>query len=200
MARNQNQQAAGGRGLSLTPIWLSLIVALLFIVSFSSVILLFFGMMPSVVAYIIDRTPQRYTTVSVASLNFCGVFPYMLDFWAGPTDFAAMVAILTDVFALLTMYSAAAIGWVVFAGIPPVISSFLTVMSQRRVAQLRSEQRDLIDEWGEGIVAAPEVVSVKQQFGGAAPDDQGLVEHSEIGSQPPSEAPPGPGGSPAPEE
>ena len=58
---------------------------------------------------------------------------------------------MSDVFTLLAIYGSAAFGWLMFMAIPPVVATFLTVVSQRRVAQLRTLQREIIDEWGESV-------------------------------------------------
>jgi hypothetical protein len=54
------------------------------------------------------------------------------------------------------MLSAAAFGWLMFTFIPPVVGAFLTVLSQRRVQNLRNEQRKLIEEWGEAVTRTKE--------------------------------------------
>jgi hypothetical protein len=43
------------------------------------------------------------------------------------------------------------IPWMIFIAIPPVVGAFLTVMAQRRVSQLRRDQKELIEEWGEDV-------------------------------------------------
>ena len=84
-------------------------------------------------------------------MNFCGLFPYLMDLWMGAHTLKAAGAMVTDVFTLLVVYGAAAFGWIIYITIPPVVSTFLTVMAQRRVAQLRTLQRQIIEEWGEGV-------------------------------------------------
>ena len=121
------------------------------IISLSSVILLFFGMLPTFVAMIVDRTRQKYAAFCVGGMNFSGVFPYLLDLWAGEHTVASAMEILTNVFSLLLMYGAAGFGWMIFIAIPPVVGAFLTVMAQRRVSQLRRDQKELIEEWGEDV-------------------------------------------------
>src|SRR6185369_3849599 len=56
----------------------SIVGAILFKMSF---ILFFIGMLPAMVAYIVDIDPKKYTSMTVAALNFSGVFPYMLDIY-----------------------------------------------------------------------------------------------------------------------
>lgn len=154
MAQQQQQpQQQGGKG-GRSPTFIlgmAVIFVLLVMVALPTVILLLAGMMPSLVAWVIDRTQQKYATFCVGGLNFCGVFPYVLDLWSGAHTFGATLAILTDVFALVVMYGTAAFGWMMYNSIPPVIVSVLTVITQRRIAQLRTSQRRIIEEWGEEV-------------------------------------------------
>lgn len=150
-----------------------LIVAGLLVVSFQTVVLLFFGMMPTLVARIIDRSYKHAATFCVGGMNFCGVFPYLLKLWKVNHTLAGAGDILTDVFALLAMYGSAAFGWMLFVLIPPGVVTFLNVMAQRRVAQLRTRQREIIEEWGEGIVAVatPKAPEPPVQQAPAAPQN-----------------------------
>ena len=116
-----------------------------------TVITIIFGMLPTFVAFVIDREKGHYATYCVASFNFCGVFPYMLDLWLNEHTIIAAFDNLTDVFALIVILGAAGCGWVIYSSVPAVISSFLLVIAQRRVSNLRSIQRKLIDEWGETV-------------------------------------------------
>lgn len=138
------------------PIWLSVLAALVVVISLPTVVVLFFGMLPSLVSYVTDRTKDKFASFCIGGMNFAGVFPYLMDLWMGDHSLGAARDILTDVFKLGIMYSAAAFGWLMFTFIPPVVGAFLTVLSQRRVATLRNEQRQLIEEWGEGVTRTKE--------------------------------------------
>ncbi len=124
-------------------------IVILLWVSLDTVILVLLGMLPTIVALIIDRSKHKSSTLCVGGMNFSGVFPYLLELWTGANTSA--IAIITDIYKLLVMFAAAGFGWMLFLAIPPVVGAFLTVMSQRRVAQLRSNQKNIIEEWGEGV-------------------------------------------------
>jgi len=115
-------------------------------------LLLAFGMLPALVAMIIDRTEERSATFCVGGLNFCGVFPYLMDLWFGDHSLGQAIGQLTDVFVLAVMYGGACMGWMLYLSLPPVIASFIQVMSERRLQQLRKTQRDILDEWGDEVI------------------------------------------------
>jgi len=166
MARPQMQPANQGdmrkRGRSnLT--WILLVLTFLVVLAGPTMILLLLGMLPTLVALIIDRTKQKSNSLCVGSINFIGVFPYIMGLWGGMNDFTAAFTIVGDIFNLLVMYSAAAFGWFLFLTMPSIISSFVLVLQQRKVAQLRGEQKDLIDEWGAEVAAIVEVQRMEKK-------------------------------------
>lgn len=143
--------AGGSRGSSWVPLWLTLGLVGLLWLALPSVILVVVGMLPSLAAIIVDRSKQRYLTFSVGAMNFCGLFPQLLKLWTGMNTVDSAVALLTDVFSLFTMYGAAALGWLIFLGVPPVVSAFMSVMAQRRITMRRELQQELVERWGEEV-------------------------------------------------
>ena len=151
MAKQPAKRAPSPRKRSALVLWSSVIALGMLIFALPTVILLVCGMLPTMVAFVIDRQKERYATFCVASMNVCGVFPYLLDLWVGEHSLIAAVGILTNVFSLFIIFGAAAFGWVIFTTVPPVISSFMGVIAQSRVTALRGDQRKLIDEWGDSV-------------------------------------------------
>lgn len=142
--------AASGKSLR-QGIWFVIGLMTLAYISLPTVVLIFFGLMPSIVALVIDRTEGRYATFCVLGMNFSGLFPFLTDVWfqVHTTDMA--IRTMTNVFNLLIIYGSAGFGWVLYMALPPVITTFLSAMSQRRVAELREKQAQIIEEWGESV-------------------------------------------------
>lgn len=134
-------------------IWFVIGLITLAIISLPTVLLIFFGLMPSIVAMVIDRTDGRYATFCVLGMNLSGLFPFLTDVWfqAHTTDMA--IRIMTNVFNLLIIYGSAGFGWMLYMALPPVITTFLSAMSERRVATLREKQAQIIEEWGDSVTA-----------------------------------------------
>jgi len=128
-----------------------LILLAMLIISLPTVLILFFGLLPSIVAFIVDRTKQRYAAFCVGGMNFSGVFPYLLDVWYGRHTVDEAMIVLTDVFALMIMYSSSALGWLIYVSVPTVVTTFLSVINERRISSLRARQREIIAEWGEDV-------------------------------------------------
>jgi len=139
-------------------IWGLVIAALMMVISLPTVLLVFFGMLPTVVAWIVDRNKGKYATFCVGGINFSGVFPFLTDVWFKNHSTDAALAILTNAVDLMIMYGAAAFGSMLYFALPPVITTFLSAMSQRRVEVLRETQATIIEEWGESVAKAVELV------------------------------------------
>ncbi len=144
----------GGKGSSLI-LWAFMFVMVM--IAFPGIImLLFIGMLPTVVAYIIDRTQKKYATFCVGAMNLSGVFPFLSDLWTGNNNIHGAIEIMTNAFDLIVMYAAASFGWLLYIAVPPVVNALLAVAAQHRIAQLRSRQRELIREWGQEITVSPQ--------------------------------------------
>ncbi|HEU0069844.1 MAG TPA: hypothetical protein VFS04_00990 [Alphaproteobacteria bacterium] len=116
---------------------------------------LFVGMLPTMCAFMIDRTPRRYATRCVGILNFAGCWPYLLNLWKTGHDMYAAMHILLDPLSWLVIYGAAAAGWLCYLSFPSVAWALMDVFAGRRIAYLRKEQRKLIEDWGDAVAKAP---------------------------------------------
>lgn len=149
------QPAADARQKAWKPVWLLLVVVLFIILSLPTVMVVGVGMLPTLVAYLVDRQRPRYAALCVGGLNSAGVFPHLLPIWFGMHTLNAAEEALTDVFVLVTMYGAALFGWMLYFAVPPLVGAVLSVMAQRRVALLRLSQKGLIEDWGESVANPP---------------------------------------------
>jgi len=144
-------QASPGGGLRVF-IWGLVFLGTFMMVSMPTVILIFFGLLPTIVAWVVDRSEQKYAMFCVFGMNFSGLLPFLMDIWFKDHSADAAIAVLTNVFELMVIYSAAAFGWMLYVSLPPVITTFLTVISERRVAVLKANQQKTLEEWGDGII------------------------------------------------
>lgn len=113
-----------------------------------TVIFLFFAMLPTAAAYVVDRSPEKYEWICVGGMNFAGASPFLLSLWAGRHTVEAAAAQLTDVFNLMAIYGAAGLGWMMYVALPPVVGVFMQMSAQRRIAQLKATQTRLVQIWG----------------------------------------------------
>ncbi|MBS27695.1 MAG: hypothetical protein CL566_02040 [Alphaproteobacteria bacterium] len=109
------------------------------------------GMVPAMVAFIIDREPGRNAALAVTVTNAAGVTPFIIDLVLNrPTLNRAMV-MLSDVFVIAVIYGTAGIGWLLVLSMPKVAAVYLSVTNETKVQMMRREQRRLVEEWGEEV-------------------------------------------------
>jgi hypothetical protein len=169
MAKKANApQTQGSFKQGQLTLWLSVGFVGLVLWQLPTVMVLFFGLLPTIVSAIIDRSPKKHAAFSVGGINLCGVFPYLMEMWTGSNTIDGAMLILTDVFSLVVMYGAAAFGWMIYQSLPPIVATFLTVIAQSRVSSLRTIQRQLIEDWGDDVATPQEVLDMREKFGDEA--------------------------------
>ena len=130
---------------------LLLIILVLAAVLMPSAILMCVLMVPSIVAFIVDRSPQRYLMMTVGLPNFCGALPGLAGLWQSGQTFDAAFSGVSDPWNMMVAYSAAGFGWLLYFATPIVVGSYLSISTEGKVKSIRKYQDDLIDAWGEGV-------------------------------------------------
>lgn len=138
----------GGGGGGGQKVLLLLLAAPLALMVLPTLIMLFFAMLPTFAAYLVERGPLRYGWFCVGGLNFAGAAPYLLNLWFTGQRIENVFKILGDMLTLIIIYGSSAFGWLLFVAVPPVVGVFMSLNAGRRVAKLRAIQNNLIDEWG----------------------------------------------------
>jgi hypothetical protein len=143
---SRRRKAGAGRVL-ITGILLLPVIAVLF----PTCMVLASGMVPTVVAYLVDRSRAKFLTLTVGMMNFCGTLPGIVELWQHWQSYDVAGRIATDPFFWAFAYTAAGVGWLIFLSLPPILGSFYSVVTDRRVAGLRKRQSALVDAWGEEV-------------------------------------------------
>ena len=129
-------------------IWAIVLFTFLTILSPPTILVLVVGLVPTGVAYICDKSDEKYVALCVGGINLCGVFPYVLSIWFDSHSLENAMDIVFDFFSLMIMYSSAGIGWAFYRYVPPIISEVLDILAKRRLAYLHRVQKNLVEEWG----------------------------------------------------
>ena len=118
---------------------------------YESIVLMLIGMLPTAIALLLDRSPQKDQARSVGYLNFAGCMPWMVDFWMSDGGFARVFEIVGDPIILSVMYSAAAAGWGLCFIVRPFVTTYLIVASEIKESQITKRQAELTEIWGEEV-------------------------------------------------
>eukprot|EP01012_Entosiphon_sulcatum_P035817 TRINITY_DN45531_c0_g1_i1.p2 TRINITY_DN45531_c0_g1~~TRINITY_DN45531_c0_g1_i1.p2 ORF type:complete len:163 (+),score=21.69 TRINITY_DN45531_c0_g1_i1:266-754(+) len=145
MAPRKRKKKKGGL---LTLILLIIPAALIVL---PTTILFGIGMIPTIVAYVVDRDPEKSAPITVGGLNFCGCMPFAIDLWRHQHTISAAGKIFADPLAWLVMYGAAAVGWGLYYGIPPLVAGVEVSRSESRLDVLKQKKVALVQEWGPDV-------------------------------------------------
>ena len=108
-------------------------------------------MAPTIVAIYVDRSPEHYLSIAVFGGNLFGCAFPLLKLFKMQVSFLHLQYMLSDVFNWLWMYIGAAGGWLLHMIIPVIIIKFCIVYDKIRLEFLYSEQKKLIEEWGDEV-------------------------------------------------
>ena len=128
-----------------------MVLAALVPFSLPTVVLAGFALLPTLASWATEKGPNKYAFLCVGGLNFAGLFPYLFSLWFGVHTLDEAIHMLTDPIMLMTTYGCAAIGWGIYAAMPPMVASYLAASSHRRVNNLKGAQKKLIEEWGDEV-------------------------------------------------
>jgi hypothetical protein len=121
----------------------------------STTMIILAGMIPTMVAYVIDRDSSKPAAIAVGGFNFCGCLPFAILLWKGDHSFRQSFQILSQPLSWLLMFGAAAIGWAFYFGIPPLIAGAEVAKAERKIEALKKRKVSLVQEWGPDVAADP---------------------------------------------
>ena len=119
-----------------------------------TIILLLAGFAPTYVAFATDSDPQKSAAVSVGSLNFAGIVPFLIDLWSKGQTTENALHILTDTKSWLVILGASAIGQLIIYTVPPAIATLTLTHAESRIKALRKNLDLLKESWGTDIAAS----------------------------------------------
>ncbi len=137
-----------------------------------TVIVLAVAMVPTGVAFIMERGKGYYGGLTVGAMNLAGASPYLADLWTQGHTVAVALGIITNVFAWMMFYGAALFGWAIYSTTPAAVSAFMTMTAGQRITGMRAQQKELVMKWG------PDVESVYEPPGAAAAAAAAAQEHA----------------------
>jgi hypothetical protein len=147
-AKGKGAAAGGSKSSASTRI--AMFVGMIALVPFSipTMLLLFAGLLPTLIAALTDRSPARYAWICVGGLNFAGLAPALLKLWFGHHEITFALHQVTDIRVLLLAYLSAGAGWMLYVGAPPVVIAVMLATTKRRAAALVVQMKKLEEEWG----------------------------------------------------
>ena len=127
---------------------LGLLMAVVFL---PTTLLLSIAMIPTFVAAVVDKGRRKTKAITVGAMNLAGSMPFLLELWMEGHNFEKAFMIVTDAKAIVVMYAAAAVGYLIDWAMTGVIAGFLLQRGKTRVSAIEKRQKELVKRWGKEV-------------------------------------------------
>ena len=129
-------------------------VFMLFVTMFvfiPTTVLFFVCLIPTMVAYIVDRSFYKTIWVTVGVMNIAGTIPAWFRLWdIGHTVENALYIVMQPM-TIIVAYGGAAVGWFIYINITPFIASIIIMKNESRLKQIDKRLRELHRKWGDDV-------------------------------------------------
>ena len=150
--KEKAKKAKGKPGkLSLKARLFMVIVILIALVFLPTSMLLFVGMLPSMVAFFVSGRGIGARASTITAMNMAGCIPFVFKLWSTGNDFEASFLIITNMRYMSIIYLSAAFGYMIDWVMTGIMSSFLYQRGVSRMKAIKKRQEVLIEQWGEGV-------------------------------------------------
>ncbi len=146
VAMKSSESSGNGYIIAIT-----LAAAAISLVSVYSVIIVLFGMLPGLIAMIIDQEPRRYISRIVLTFNATGIMPYVAKILSSKGSSNMAIEIIVEPKTWLMIYTAASVGWVIYWAFPQIAIMLNNLKTQIRLQKLNYDLEKLVVEWGDEI-------------------------------------------------
>ena len=129
-------------------IFMLLVCALIFA---SSTLVFAVCMLPTLVAAVIDKSPQKTLWLTIGAVNLAGTVPAWFALWDQGAHLNDAITVLSNPSVLLIAFASAAGGWVIHMNVTPLVAALIIRRNEGRVKDIEKRQKELIRKWGEDI-------------------------------------------------
>lgn len=144
MARKKKKSHVKGQLLGVV----GLIAAIVFM---PTTIVLIMGMIPTIVAAVIDRSGKGTKALTVGSMNVAGCSPFLIDLWTKGHTPEMAVSIITDPRTIIVIYSAAGIGYLINWAVAGIVGTIMVERGKIRIKDIKKRQAALVERWGKEV-------------------------------------------------
>lgn len=114
-------------------------------------IVLMIGMVPTLVAAIVDKSATRTKTMTIGVMNFAGCMPFMLEVWKKGGSLDTAITYVVEPRTIVVMYFSALMGYLINWAVTGIVSSVMVQRGKARMIAIREHQKDLVERWGEEV-------------------------------------------------
>ncbi len=115
-------------------------------------IFLMIALLPSIVAYYLDRTSSKTRYHTVLACNLSGVIPYMAEILRNNgTQGGYVTELMSDPFTWLVVYASAGFGWLLLFATPIFAQFIISMFNSGQMARYQSIQDRMVKDWGKEV-------------------------------------------------
>src|SRR5688572_18757538 len=103
-------------------------MVLLAVVFLPTTVLMMVGMLPTVMASLLDKTSGKMKTLTVGAMNMAGCAPFIIKLWMGDHTLKVAMGYIAQPEVIIVIYLAAAIGYLVDWAVTGIV---IGIMSQK---------------------------------------------------------------------
>jgi len=151
MQRGRNQSRGSESSGNGYIVLLTLSAMLVSLISMYSVIIVLFGMLPGLIAMIIDQESRRYISKIVLTFNATGVFIFLAKLFSGNASNDMAIEMIINPQTWMVIYLSASVGWIIYWAVPQMAVMLNNIRIQFQVQKLDFELQKLTEEWGGDI-------------------------------------------------
>jgi hypothetical protein len=129
-------------------VFLMLICAAIFA---PATVIFFVCMMPTFVAALIDKQPQKTLWLTVGSMNLAGTVPAWFRLWEAGGGMGESIEIISNPSVLLVAMGSAAAGWLIHMNVTPLVATLVVRRNEGRLRDIDKQQRELVRKWGDAV-------------------------------------------------
>ncbi len=146
-----SSKATGGMGVNVYFILICFLALSVSLISMYAVLLVLFGLLPAMIAIIIDQENQRYISKLVCIYNLIGIAPFIQKMVKSSSPNTAAIEMILDPRSWMYIFASAAIGWAVYWLFPQLAITISKIHVASKIRELKTELDALTAEWGDEI-------------------------------------------------
>lgn len=112
------------------------------------------GMLPTIVAFLLNGKSYRAKAFGVGAMNLAGVSPFLISLWKDGQGFDKAVEIISNPQSIIVMYMAAALGHMINWVMGGIVGSIMYDSGKRRAKEIEKRQQELVERWGEEVTGS----------------------------------------------
>ncbi|MFA5593602.1 MAG: hypothetical protein WC989_09865 [Micavibrio sp.] len=143
MAPKRKKRSWGWRGQIL------LIATIMAGFVFSATAIIFaIGMIPTIVAAIVDRTEGRLRAMTIGAMNFAGCMPFAIEVFTKGNSIDIAINYIVQPRTIVVMYFAAAMGYLIDWAMTGIVSSIMIQRGRKRLKDIEKSKVEMTERWG----------------------------------------------------